>query len=197
MKVTNTHLSSQPAFAPPQTSNRWTFAGLIKTAIIGFIILAGGVIAAKDICQQSNMRRFCDGNLGIPRRDMPQVEGDARDAYLFHKFSQGTPIQSVTLPPHLLVATQSQISRDIVVRMRQSYEQGYFNPCERQVLVARNKTHHNIMDGHHTTMACRLVGQDQQAVVIDDPDDQVLGELQQLAGGFRRDLDDSVASQIG
>lgn len=175
-------------------SNGWTIKGLLRTACVGFLLLGTNVLAARDLCQQGNMRGFCQGNLGIFRRDMPQVEDGIRENYLFQKYSQGVRIQHVKIPPHSLTPIQSEINHSIVINMVKAKKtKGTFDPCERTILVAYNGTHHNIMDGHHTAMACRLLDGKQSAVVVEDKNNEVLAELQQLSGGFRRNLDDSVS----
>lgn len=198
--VTFNNLISNPNGHPngiSEVSNQMTQSGtrvgLIKTVFIGFLLLGENVLAAKDLCQQSNMRGFCQGNLGIARRDMPQVEDDAREAYLLSKSQQGAVIQSIQIPAHKLVPIQSEINHGIVVGMVKSYLRGTFNPCQRPILVADNQTHYKIMDGHHTAMACRLLGKRQNTIVIHEKSNEVLSELQQFPGSFRRKLDDSIS----
>lgn len=170
------------------------YIGLIKVILIGWTLLGRHVLAAvsKDLCQQSNMRGFCQGNLGIQRRDMPQIEDVARDAYLLYKSQLGAEIQCVSIPAYQLTPTQSEINHDIVISMVKANNRNTFNPCQRPILVAFNGTHHKIMDGHHTAMACRLLGKEQQAVVVHEKNNEVLAELQQFPGSYRRTLDDSI-----
>jgi hypothetical protein len=139
------------------------------------------------------MRAFCKGNLGIPRRNMPQVEGEIRETYLFDKFQQGTVIQNIQIAAHQLTSVQSEISHKIVISMIKSYNLGTFSPCERSILTAYNGTHYKIMDGHHTAIACRLLGGNQDAIVVFEKNHEVLSELQHLSGSFRRALDDSIS----
>lgn len=165
--------------------------GLIKAAFFGFIILGQHVIAAKDLCQQSNLRGFCQGNLGIQRQEMPQIEESIREAYLFGKSLNGAVIECKQIQAHQLVPVQAEINHGIVISMVKSYKNGTFNPCERDVLVSHNGSHYKIMDGHHTSMACRLLGKRQQAIVIHESNNEVLSELQQFPGSYRRGIDDS------
>lgn len=200
MKISNSLINKSNSFleaSHPTTQSgqrAGLFKTLFKTIFIGLLLLGKNVMAAKDLCQKSNMNGFCQGNLGITRENMPQLEGQVRDAYLLDKLQQGAVIHREQIPAHLLVPVQSEINHDIVINMVKSYKKNTFNPCERQILVAHNGTHYKIMDGHHTCMACRLLGKKQEAIVIFEKNNEVLAELQQFPGSFRRQLDDSISS---
>lgn len=194
MKVVNNLNNNQIPVQPK--AGGWTIIGLIKTACIGLLLLSSNVFAAKDLCRQNNTRALCEGHSGILRLYMPQIEGTVRDAYLFDKFSQGYTIQHQKIPAHQLTPTQSEISHRIVINMVKSHAKGDFNPCERTILVSNNGTHNKIIDGHHTAAACRLIGGEQDAIVIREEGNEILPELQQLSGSFRRDLDDSISQPL-
>ncbi len=165
---------------------------VIKALFFGVLILTGGGFASRDLCQQNNIGGFCRGNLGIGRADMPQVEDSARDAYLWSKSSQGIPISVSRIPSHQLTCIQREISKPIVLSMLRSNAERMFNPCERSILVARNHTHYNIIDGHHTAAACHLLNGNQEAIVVQDFGNRVLKELQGFAGCFRRLFNDAI-----
>jgi hypothetical protein len=185
-------ISSTGHSHPLQKEERkWSLPGLVKVIFIGISLLAGGVVS-RDLCQQSNIRPLCNGNLGIPRTEMPQLEGEARNAYLFMKATQGHPIHSQTISAHELVFTQSEASREIVLGMLKGKANGLFDPCKREILIARNKTHHKILDGHHTALACRLLNGHQSALIIQDDDNLILDEMKEFPGSFRRNMDDGV-----
>ncbi len=134
--------------------NRVKFLG---AAVVGALMFMGGAFAAQDLCQRNNTRGFCSGNLGIPRREMPQIEGPARDAYLGMKVRDGFVVQHEAIPGHWINPTQNQINHDMVLGIiRAGMGDPTKDPCNQEVFVAKhdNRSYYAI-DGHHRLTACK------------------------------------------
>lgn len=163
---------------------------VLKTVIVGLLLVSSGAMALRNnnLCEQSNTRSLCAGNWGLPRVEMPQIIDRVRDEYLASKDPK--TIQEKRIAAHQLTPIQREISRPIVYSMMQSNQLGKFDPCDRSILVANNGTHHNIIDGHHTAVACRLLGGSQLATVIWDWANRVFEEVRRFPGVFRINLND-------
>lgn len=159
---------------------------ILKTVFTGYLLLTAGAFAQKDLCRQGNTRHLCEGNLGIPRGEMPQVVDQVRADYLAN-----VGAGYARIPAHQLTATQGEVNGKIVYGMLQAHAKGEFSPCDREILVAHNGTHSNIIDGHHTASACRLLGGKQFAAIVCGFADRILTGLKTFPGVFRLHLDDS------
>lgn len=136
-------------------------------------------IKARDLCQQSNMREICSGNLGIPRENMPQLDGEVLSNFLQYKSDQGTWIEMRRIAADKLIPTQRELNRELVFRFLK--QTGSFDSSRSPVLVYKNSTgHFAIADGHHRAVATRLRGKDQTAIIVHD--DDVLRELRHFPG---------------
>jgi hypothetical protein len=179
-----------------QPDRRKSSCSLLKTlkiAAIGLLLLPTSIFAAQDLCRKEPTQYLCKGNIGIPREQMPQVEGDTRDHYLFQKSREGVKISLERLPAQSLIPVQSQISQEIVDSLVEANQRQVFKPCEREILVARNESHDHIIDGHHTATACKLLGGSQLAVIVQRAVNLVLNELSRFPGVSRLNLNDSTA----
>jgi len=189
MSVNGINHSTPPPARPPRgrKAPSWSLFKLVKAAVVGILLLTGGVSAgSQNLCEHPNMRELCRGNWGIPRNQMPQVVGEARSRYLKEKSDAGFKVWSERVPSHKLISIQNEINRDIVFNMMKNPE---FKPCDQSILVA-NET---IIDGHHTLTACKLRNEGpQEAAIIEDDPHRVLRELQDFPGVTRLNLDDSV-----
>lgn len=184
----NTNVSA--VSAPPISKSKersFSLSKALRVTALALLMLPGAVLGYKDLCQQPNTRYFCDGNLGIPRKDMPQVEGDVREKYLAQKAEQPGGLVVTRVPSHLLVNAQSEINKEMVFNLIREP----VKPCDKQILVARNRTHYTIIDGHHTATACKLMNGNQLVAAIKDFGNKVLEELQKLPGVIRYNFDGS------
>lgn len=156
---------------------------MLRTLLLGYLFLTGSVFAGQDLCRQRNTHFLCEGNLGIPRCDMPQVD------LVKESIERQWGVVRTRLPAHQLTAVQGEINKEIVFGMLRNQT---FDPCEREIFVVNNGTHHNIIDGHHTYSACRLRGGEQRISMVCGFIHQVLNRLKQLPNVFFLQLDDSL-----
>ena len=132
---------------------------LIKTLFcctllfISIMTLSNQDVAAEDLCQNSVGRSFCRGHLGIPRLKMPQLEGRAKDLFLFE--GNATCIR---LDPNTVRSTQSEIDSVKVDSLVNAAIKGLFNPCLSGIITARGNglMKFQVLDGHHRAAACYI-----------------------------------------
>lgn len=155
---------------------------IVKTLFVGTLLFTAGALGQKNFCGHPNARDMCNTS-GLSRSQMPQLIDDARARFL-----ESLPLGDVTMEriePHRLTPLQKDINRDIVFGMVRKHRQGGSNPCDFPILVARNQTHDNIIDGHHTRNACWLLAGKQLAIVIRDFADRVFNDILRFPGVFR------------
>ena len=140
--------------------------------------------APVDLCKDKQTSQLCDGNLGIPRNQMPQITGEARRDYVKKKEEQGTKIHLSSVSADKLIPTQNELNGQQVDEMISSFVKGTFDPCNKEILTAREY----VVDGHHRWAACRLINGVQKVITIDDSIDNVLAELRVLPGVGHKDI---------
>lgn len=190
MTIQSDYIHRASVLPPSRVGSRYNLGKIFKTAFIGILMLPAAVLAQTDICQRSNTKIFCNGNWGIQRADMPQVEGPVLREYLMQK-SDDALIEQEKIPAYKLTPIQGEINYEIVKSMVKAKQAKTFDPCSRRILVAKNETHLNIIDGHHTATACRWLNGFQLATIIWDFGNSVLNELRKFPGVTRLNLDDS------
>ena len=94
---------------------------------------------------------FCDGNLGIPRENMPQIEGETMTNFLKYHEEQGVTVEHTTMLAKELHPTQNEINQGMVLGIVAAAKAGTFKPCEAEILVS---TDGHVVDGHHRWAAC-------------------------------------------
>ncbi len=183
--------SSYRASSPPfrRKGSHCNMGKMLKAALWGLLIAPTGVFA-KDLCQKPNTAYLCKGNWGIPRSEMPQVTGAVRERFL-ESVSSELSVTLEQIPAHRLTPIQSQLNQRSIIGMIRDNLRGKFFPCDVEILVSRNETHDNIIDGHHTATACRLLGGRQLAAVVWDFANSVLGRLKNFPGVFHSNLRDA------
>ncbi len=139
---------------------------------------------SKNLCDNSESASLCEGNLGIPRHEMPQVSGSGKCDFLKEKESQGVKVEKRSIPAAQLTPVQNELSRTKVAELVESFNQGSINPCKKAILVSsQNKNdNHYVIDGHHRYAACRLIGGHQEVIAIHDNVDNLLLELETFPG---------------
>lgn len=162
---------------------------ILKAAFWGLLIAPARVFA-KDLCQKPNTAYLCNGNWGIPRSEMPQVTGVVRERFL-ESVSSELYVTLQHIPAHRLTPVQRELNQRSIIGMLRDNLRGKFFPCDVEILVSRNETHDNIIDGHHTATACRLLGGRQLAAVVWDFGNSVLGRLKNFPGVFHSSLRDA------
>jgi hypothetical protein len=125
--------------------------------------------------------KLCRNNLGIPRINMPQVEGPATNQFLDHLQSNNVTIaRQVERPASIFFATQNELNREKVTGMVKSALAGTFDPCEKEILASTLDYH--IIDGHHRWAACQQMGRSMRVAGIDAPTAYILEEASQFPG---------------
>lgn len=100
------------------------------------------------------------GTLGIPRRDMPQVQAQHRGALTNFINARGIAHERVELAPDNLKPTQAEYSP---ARVKEAAE---FEGGDRSILVSGDG---HVLDGHHQWLAALAKGEPVQAVRFDAP----------------------------
>ncbi len=135
-------------------------------------------------CKMAAAKNLCAGNLGVPRKHMPQLSSEVAAKYFAHKQKAGIKIQSRSISSHQLLSTQNELHAGSIMSMLKSAKAGTFKPCDNEVIVAQDPVTANkhIIDGHHRVMACQLTNGRQNIKVIHDSPKNVLQDLQTFDG---------------
>lgn len=133
-----------------------------------------------DICQMLVAGSLCQGNLGISRDQMPQLNDKILADFVKQAQLRGMTVNSLTLPAKILIMTQAQLHANTTYqKYLQAKSNGANNPCNREILVATDSLTGaiRIIDGHHTAIGCRLAGGDQKVTSITQDAKEMLDEL--------------------
>jgi len=106
-----------------------------------------GERVTSDICKMYS--NYCEGNLGIPRSKMPQLEGEVMQDFL----SENTH-SCETMPATTLTPIQNEGNFDKILSMMHSTTQGIWNACTHPILITKDS---HILDGHHRGWTCSLL----------------------------------------
>lgn len=106
--------------------------------------LKNGIGKAADICKISPP--VCEGNMGIPRADMPQLKPEVVQAFLDSWKDKGVQVKTVDQHVGRLKATQREINAQKVIGMAKRVKSGKFDPSDPPIIVSNDGY---ILDGHH------------------------------------------------
>jgi len=183
---------SSNSSANEQTSRLSFFSGLASVGDTcrtpaSLLQQCNGEVAPVNLCEETP--RFCMGNLGLSRSDMPQLRGSVKDRYLQKKKKQ-VLVKDERIRASELTPTQVEINQEQVDRLTKSFRVGLFDPCDKPILVSgknENGTKY-ILDGHHRYAACRSVGGFQNVTSIYDSVKNLLSEMTSFPGVTRSSL---------
>lgn len=148
-------------------------------------------IAQKDLCQ-TPFGYLCRGNLGIPRNQMPQVEGSTLNRFIEHKINKGIEVISKLIPAKDLIPVQKEMNKFIVNHFVDNvlHKIGD-NPCVLPVLVSTNKDGKTyVIDGTHRSASCAAINGTQVVTSIADENvHRTLNDLKSFPGVFQIGLD--------
>lgn len=116
-----------------------------------------------DLCKSPDPS-FCEGNLGIPRDQMPQLKPNIAPKFIDYWKSKNVTVTHQNVPATHLHSTQSEISAKKVQNFVNEYKLRTFNPCEASILVAQSD---HVLDGHHRWAACKLLEVNMNIVKIE------------------------------
>lgn len=85
----------------------------------------------------------CDGHLGLPRKDMPQIENKKLEQFLTALEDQGIRYKEEEVDPQTLTPSQKHIDSNKVANLEDS-------PQQKPILISRDNY---ILDGHHSWAA--------------------------------------------
>lgn len=114
---------------------------------------------------------FCDGHMNIPRKEMPQIDGKVKTAYLNWWESQGTRISCKQMNASHLKSTQSELNHEKVMDMLFSFRNRKWDPCAATILVSSDG---HVLDGHHRWATCLLAYHSLSVTEIDAPIQKLL-----------------------
>lgn len=106
--------------------------------------LEAGINKASDICKINPP--ICEGNLGIERKDMPQLKDDVIPGFLKSFQDQGVSVTKGTMKVGQLKATQKEINAEKVTGMAAAKRRGEYDPGKAPIIVSKDGY---VLDGHH------------------------------------------------
>lgn len=167
-------------------------ASFIKKLFVGALLLTSGAFAARDVCQ-GPYSHICDGNLGIARHQMPQVQGRVARRFLEEMAREGRHIEQREIDPRRVFPIQNEMNEEIIQNMDQ--REGY-DPCQTEpIFVNFNGTHFQVIDGHHRWASCRMKAErlkesvKQVAIIIYNTGVNILDRLRNFPGVFQINFD--------
>lgn len=123
---------------------------------------------------------MCEGNLGIPRGEMPQIEKGKVMQYFDYFKNKGHSVDYKTVPATTLTSTQNQLDTLDVLRAVEAAKLGKFDPCNSEIIIAGLDNH--VVDGHHRWAACYLLGGDIKVASINLPIQDILNGSRHAEG---------------
>jgi hypothetical protein len=110
------------------------------------------------------------GTMGVPRADMPQIDGAHRGALVNFLGARGIAAEHETVDPATLKPTQAEFSPE---KVADAAERG----DDRSILISSDD---HVLDGHHQWMA--KLGSDEpvKAIRLDAPIEQLVDEVKQF-----------------
>ena len=115
-------------------------------------------------------RLMTDDNLGIPRREMPQIPSSRRQEYIDLLESRGIKVKRETVAASTLKPIQSEISGSNageIMRKMEKEKGKYFDSFDKSAIVISEDDY--VIDGHHrwaAYVALELKGEGRKANVI-------------------------------
>lgn len=106
--------------------------------------LTTGIQKAADLCKMKPP--VCEDNLGIERKDMPQLEDEVVDKFLADLKKKGFSVTRLDKPIGLLKATQREINYEKVKKLAGLIEDGTV-AFDKMPLIVSNDNY--VLDGHH------------------------------------------------
>jgi len=103
---------------------------------------------------------LCEGNLGIPRSVMPQLDGEIKENFL-----NTYPHSCVHLNATRLIPIQNEGNWDKIQGMIKATNSGVWDACASPIIITRNN---HILDGHHRAFSCSIMGAKVNAFKLDD-----------------------------
>lgn len=122
--------------------------------------LREGIERAADLCQISPP--ICTENLGIERKDMPQLAPDVIEKFIGSLKAKGIGVEDGTEHVGRLKATQKEIDAGKVTGMVEAVGAGKFAPQDAPIVVSRDGF---VLDGHHRWAALLVLNPDNQMKV--------------------------------
>lgn len=116
------------------------------------------------------------GNLGIPRRNMPQIEDEYQDDYLDFLADNGVRVKLVTVRGDKIKPIQKEIRSDVVDKLSKGSPAKLDKP-----LVISSDTY--LLDGHHRWLA--LLNQDKDVEIKAYQASAKMKELLELTHKFK------------
>lgn len=130
-----------------------------------------------DLCQGPDPS-FCHGNLGIPRIQMPQLDGQVGQDFTQYWKDRNVAVVNETIAANKLTPTQGELLASKVMTFVKNFKDNLFNPCSLPVFVSQEN---NVLDGHHRWAACKILKEDMKVVRID----VTILDLLTAANGFQ------------
>lgn len=137
-----------------------------------------------DLCQISYYLSICAGNLGIPRKDMPQLSQEKHAGFFSHLLDNhniSTVIMRIS--PTKLVPAQSEMHYEKVLKYIPKEGDNATSPCNTPIIVSSGDTDPEgkkilrVIDGHHRYAACRIMGANMTVSAIAARADEVFHHL--------------------
>lgn len=124
--------------------------------------------SAVNLCKTPNYAHICEKNLGIPRNQMPQIEGDVKGNFLANQSAEGINVLHTIMNARDLTPIQNEINLGRVFALIDDYKKGRFDPCKDEIMVAIDDEINYVIDGHHRYAACNILERSLKVVAIWD-----------------------------
>jgi hypothetical protein len=141
--------------------------------------ISQGIERSADLCKVNPP--VCVGNLGIDRKDMPQLSDEVIPHFLKSYQDKGTSVTKGTEEVGRLKATQGEINAEKVMGMVQAYKDGKFNPADAPIIVSRDGY---VLDGHHRWAALLVADPSNRMKIyrVDTPIQTLLADAKGFKG---------------
>ncbi len=108
----------------------------------------------EDICQGPDVS-FCHGNLGIPRNQMPQLEGEVITRFENYWKGKNVTVTHEEVKAAGLTPSQGELLRSKVRGMAGAIGAGV-PICKESIMVSKDNY---VLDGHHRWAACKIMNE--------------------------------------
>lgn len=151
----------------------------------------------KNICTIPEYAHMCENNFGIPRKEMPQIEGGVKGDFLNFLKNQtetGLNVVRTVIKAPDLTPIQNEMNTGKILGMVKDYKAGKFDPCKEEILVIVDDKGGNgepvnyVLDGHHRYAACYLLDRQMNVIAIVDQVKKVLNSALSFPGVTKADL---------
>jgi hypothetical protein len=117
-------------------------------------------------------------NLGIRRKDMPQIKSDYIEDFLKYMKSEGVLVRRIMIPVDRIKATQKEINTQKILKLMHDEAENHLN---KPIIISKDNY---LLDGHHRWLALWNKFDDYKLVAHQA--NVYIRDLLELASGFSK-----------